>query len=176
MDHGAVGEIVREGVGVNRGAHHDEAQPVPRTRCGGAAALVAIVVIGLAGLVVRRRLGRRCGRQGRVGRQPGRLPPKGTAEEQEEQVQVDVALVRLVDDHVRVRAEDIRRTEDEELKEEAHRHEGAARGAHRGHLVARDGVADGATKDGPALRRHALSERARGQPPRLRHDDFAVWV
>ena len=105
VDDGAVGEIVRVAAGVNRGAHHDEAQPVPRTRCGGAAALVAIVLIGLAGLVVRRRLGRRCGGRAGWGGWPGRLPPKGTAEEEEEQVQVDVALVRLVDDYVRVRAE-----------------------------------------------------------------------
>ena len=160
----APAEIFCEGVGVDGRAHHHQPQLRPalhgcglrrrrgrrRRRC---ALLVAVVAssllahrrhvaagaVGAAGVgrgAVVGGVGRGGGRRSGLRLDRCRLLLHRAAEQEEEEVEVDVSFVRLVDDHVGVGGEELLRAEDEQLEEQPHRHEGAPRRVERGDAVA----------------------------------------
>jgi hypothetical protein len=94
-----------------------------------------------------------------------------TAEEEEQQVEVDISLMRLVHDDVRVVLEHLLAAEDQQLQQQPDSHEGQPRRAHRRHLIARHGVPHRPPKRRAALHAYALRQRARRQPARLRDHD-----
>ena len=119
-------------------------------------------------LVSRRGFG---GRHGGGGGGGGMLLAELAAEEEEQEVKVDVSLVRLVHDDVRVVLEHLLAAEDKQLQQQTNSHKRQPRRAHRRHLVARDGVPHRLPERRAALHAHALRQRARRQPARLRDHD-----